>query len=350
MERPPQQPAERDDPAASETPSAGDELVAITRALRNHLEALSRAGRFSVSALPSIRPDLSDLADLAESTAPGPDDPSLSTDMNADRARSASWDRGEDAAAIAPGSLFRDMAQALEGDGRGRGGSRSASEHADRAAAESAQPSGRADPGADSHRPSSLTLAAVRAELGECQRCKLSRTRTKIVFGVGDERAPLMFVGEAPGMNEDRRGEPFVGAAGQLLDQMIAAMGWSRQTVYIANVLKCRPPNNRDPQPDEIAECRPFLAQQIAAVSPRILVSLGRPAAHLLLDTRAPISALRGRFQDYRGIPVMPTYHPAYLLRNPAQKRAAWSDLKQVIAEFERLGIQPPGQPKLRQR
>jgi len=186
------------------------------------------------------------------------------------------------------------------------------------------------------------TLAQVRAALGDCQRCKLAPSRHSIVFGVGAESAPLMFVGEAPGAEEDRRGEPFVGAAGQLLDKMIEAMGWTRDTVYIANVLKCRPPGNRDPEPDEVAACEPFLARQIEVIRPRIIVTLGKPATHLLLKTSAPISALRGRFQEYRGIRVMPTFHPAFLLRQPARKRDTWSDLKQVIGELERLGIHSP--------
>jgi uracil-DNA glycosylase len=189
---------------------------------------------------------------------------------------------------------------------------------------------------------SGASLSVVRDDLGECTRCKLSGTRTHIVFGVGSPTAPLMFVGEAPGAEEDRRGEPFVGPAGQLLDRMIAAMGWSRDTVYIANVLKCRPPGNRDPETDEVAECLPFLHRQIEAVAPRVIVALGRPAAQALLETSAPISALRGRFREFRGIPVMPTFHPAFLLRSPDRKRDAWNDLKQVIDELERLGVRSP--------
>lgn len=191
-----------------------------------------------------------------------------------------------------------------------------------------------------------LTLAEIRADLGDCTRCKLHTKRQHIVFGVGAEDAPLMFVGEGPGADEDRLGEPFVGKAGQLLDKMIAAMGWTRDTVYIANCVKCRPPGNRDPEPDEIEACSPFLARQIEAIRPRVIVTLGRPATHLLLRTTAPISALRGRFQDYRGIRVMPTFHPAYLLRSPEKKREAWSDLKAVIAELSRLGIQAPSAPR----
>jgi DNA polymerase len=190
------------------------------------------------------------------------------------------------------------------------------------------------------------TLAEVREHLGDCQRCKLAGRRKNIVFGVGDPRAALMFVGEAPGAEEDRRGEPFVGRAGQLLDKMIAAMGWTRESVYIANVLKCRPPGNRNPERDEVEACQPFLARQIDVIAPRVIVTLGKPAAHLLLDTNAPISALRGRFQSYRGITVMPTFHPAYLLRSPERKRDTWNDLKKVIAELARLGIDTPHPPK----
>ncbi len=190
------------------------------------------------------------------------------------------------------------------------------------------------------------TLAQVREELGDCQRCKLHGTRRSIVFGVGAEDAPLMFVGEGPGEQEDKRGEPFVGPAGELLDKMIEAMGWSRESVYINNIVSCRPPGNRNPQPDEVAACKPFLEARIASVRPRIIVALGRPAANTLLGTDAPISTLRGRFHDRNGIKVMPTFHPAYLLREPDRKRDAWADLKLVMGELARLGIQPPRAPK----
>ncbi|HTE55744.1 MAG TPA: uracil-DNA glycosylase [Kofleriaceae bacterium] len=205
-----------------------------------------------------------------------------------------------------------------------------------------AEEGARADRAAD-HR---VALQVVRDDLGECTRCKLSPTRTSIVFGVGAAGADLMFVGEAPGAEEDRRGEPFVGAAGQLLDRMIAAMGWTRDAVYIANVLKCRPPGNRDPEPDEVGQCLPFLRRQIEAIDPRVIVALGRPAAQALLQTTAPISALRGRFHRFGEIPLMPTFHPAYLLRTPERKRDAWSDLKQVIDELERLGVRAPSPPR----
>ena len=185
------------------------------------------------------------------------------------------------------------------------------------------------------------TLAQIREDVGDCQRCKLHTTRRSIVFGVGAEDAPLMFVGEAPGEQEDKRGEPFVGPAGELLDKMIEAMGWSRQQVYIANTLMCRPPGNRNPQPDELERCMPFLKSKIASIGPRIIVALGRPAANQLLGTDAPISTLRGKFHDRHGVKVMPTFHPAYLLREPAKKREAWDDLKLVMAELDRLGIKP---------
>lgn len=190
------------------------------------------------------------------------------------------------------------------------------------------------------------SLPQIREELGECTRCKLHTTRRSIVFGVGDPFAPLMFIGEAPGEQEDKRGEPFVGPAGQLLDKMIEAMGWSRQSVYINNILCCRPPGNRNPQSDEILACKPFLEARIAAIAPRIIVALGRPAANTLLGTDAPISALRGTFHTRNGVAVMPTFHPAYLLRDPTKKREAWADLKLVMAELARLGISPPGIPR----
>jgi uracil-DNA glycosylase family 4 len=185
------------------------------------------------------------------------------------------------------------------------------------------------------------SLTQIRADLGECTRCKLHTTRRSIVFGVGAEDAPLMFVGEAPGEQEDKRGEPFVGPAGELLDKMIEAMGWSRASVYIANTTKCRPPQNRNPEPDELEQCIPFLKAQIASIGPRIIVALGRPAANQLLGTDAPISALRGQFHDRHGARVMPTFHPAYLLREPDKKRDVWTDLKLVMAELDRLGITP---------
>lgn len=185
------------------------------------------------------------------------------------------------------------------------------------------------------------TLATVRADLGDCQRCKLAKSRNKIVFGTGAEDAPLVFVGEAPGADEDRTGEPFVGRAGQLLDKMIEAMGWSRSSVYIANLLKCRPPNNRNPEPDEAAACRPFLISQLEVLAPRIIVALGRPSANALLSVDAPIGALRGKFHERMGLKIMPSFHPAYLLRDPSKKREAWADLQLVMNELVRIGVTP---------
>jgi uracil-DNA glycosylase len=182
-------------------------------------------------------------------------------------------------------------------------------------------------------------LKVVREELGDCQRCKLAPRRTHIVFGVGSATAPLVFVGEAPGENEDRQGEPFVGMAGDLLTKMIGAMGFTRDEVYICNVIKCRPPGNRNPEPDEIAACEPFLVRQLGAIAPRVIVTLGKFAAQALLKTSAPISSLRGQWKRYQGIALMPTFHPAFLLRNPSAKREVWDDLKKVMAELDRLGI-----------
>jgi len=175
------------------------------------------------------------------------------------------------------------------------------------------------------------TLADIRADLGDCTRCGLSASRKHIVFGEGAENARLVFVGEGPGFDEDRCGRPFVGAAGQLLTRIIAAMQLTREAVYICNVVKCHPPGNRDPEPEEIRHCLPFLKRQLAVIQPRAICALGRVAAQTLLDTQAPISRLRGRFHDFMGIPVMPTFHPAYLLRNPEKKREVWEDVQQIM-------------------
>lgn len=187
------------------------------------------------------------------------------------------------------------------------------------------------------------SLENIRRELGDCRRCSLGEKRTNLVFGVGNANADIAFVGEAPGRDEDLRGEPFVGEAGQLLTKIVLAMGLAREDVYICNVLKCRPPNNRNPQPDEIETCEPFLLRQLQAISPKVIVALGTFAAQTLLRTREPISRLRGRFHDYHGIPLMPTFHPAYLLRNPAMKREVWDDMKTVL---KKLGREPAVAPK----
>lgn len=175
------------------------------------------------------------------------------------------------------------------------------------------------------------SLADIRTDLGECTRCPLCRSRTHLVFGEGDPRAQLIFVGEGPGFEEDQSGRPFVGAAGQLLTKIITAMQLSREKVYIGNIVKCRPPDNRDPQPDEIRQCLPFLKRQLTAIQPRVICALGSVAARTLLDTQMPISRLRGRFHDFMGIVVMPTFHPAYLLRNPDKKREVWEDVQQIM-------------------
>jgi len=182
-------------------------------------------------------------------------------------------------------------------------------------------------------------LTALRAELGDCQRCKLAKGRKHIVFGTGNPEANLMFVGEAPGADEDAQGEPFVGAAGQLLTKMIQAMGYERRDVYICNILKCRPPQNRNPEPDEITACEQFLRKQIAIVQPRVIVALGKFAAHFLCGENTPITRLRGNLRTYHEIPVMPTYHPAFLLRDPSRKGEAWADLKQVMALLSNMGL-----------
>jgi DNA polymerase len=186
-------------------------------------------------------------------------------------------------------------------------------------------------------RSSSDALAAVRGDLGDCTRCKLhSLGRTQIVFGVGNPDAELMFVGEAPGADEDIQGIPFVGRAGQLLTKMIEAIGFRRDDVYIANVLKCRPPGNRNPEPDEIEQCEPFLFRQLELVQPKVVIALGAFAARTLLRTDAPISRLRGRVHEYRGVKLIPTFHPSFLLRSPGYKREAWDDLKLALSELGR--------------
>ncbi len=173
-------------------------------------------------------------------------------------------------------------------------------------------------------------LPSLATFLQGCPRCKLARGRTHIVFGQGNPKAELMFVGEAPGREEDEQGLAFVGRAGQLLTKIIEAMGEKREDVWIANVLKCRPPNNRNPEPDEVASCRPFLDEQIRLIAPKVIVTLGTFAAQALLETDEPIGRLRGRWQTARGVRVMPTFHPAFLLRSPERKRDVWEDMKLV--------------------
>jgi uracil-DNA glycosylase family 4 len=181
------------------------------------------------------------------------------------------------------------------------------------------------------------SLPKILSDIGECTRCKLHRGRTKLVFGDGNPKAELVFVGEGPGRDEDAQGLPFVGRAGKLLTQMIEAMGLQRQDVYICNVVKCRPPENRTPEKDEVETCSPFLLRQLDAISPKVIVCLGSVAAQTLLETNRGISHFRGQWLDFRGTKLMATYHPAYLLRNPSAKGEVWKDLQKVMAE---LGLQ----------
>lgn len=180
-------------------------------------------------------------------------------------------------------------------------------------------------------------LSAVRAELGDCTRCKLCKGRKNIVFGEGNPEAVLVFVGEGPGQEEDQQGRPFVGAAGQLLtDIIVKGMKLNREDVYICNIVKCRPPDNRNPEPDEIEACEPYLVKQLQAIRPKMIVALGNVAVKTLLKTREGITKLRGTWKTYQGIPLMPTFHPAYLLRNPSDKKLVWEDIKKVLAEMEK--------------
>jgi DNA polymerase len=193
-------------------------------------------------------------------------------------------------------------------------------------------------PFADSPAPAGRgrLLQNIRQELGECTRCKLHRSRTQIVFGTGNPEARLVFVGEGPGEDEDRQGEPFVGRAGQLLTRIIQSINLTREEVYIANIIKCRPPGNRNPEPDEIKACEPFLIKQLDAIQPRIICALGTFAAQTLLQTDGKISRLRGRFFSYRNARLMATFHPAFLLRNPERKRDVWEDMKMIREEYGR--------------
>jgi uracil-DNA glycosylase len=188
-------------------------------------------------------------------------------------------------------------------------------------------------------------LHAIREDIGDCTRCRLAKQgRKQIVFGVGNPRAELMFIGEAPGADEDQQGEPFVGRAGQLLNNMIKAMGLRREDIYIANIIKCRPPGNRTPERDECETCSPFLMRQIATIKPKVLVALGAVAAKTLLAINAPMSELRGKWYDFRGTKLAVTYHPAFLLRDPRQKKEAWKDLQMVMKD---LGlVAPPKSPE----
>ena len=179
------------------------------------------------------------------------------------------------------------------------------------------------------------TLEDIRRELGDCRRCKLHRTRHNLVFGEGNPKTRLMFIGEGPGYDEDVQGRPFVGKAGQLLTKIIQSIHLQREEVYITNIIKCRPPQNRNPEPDEIQSCQPFLLHQIHTIRPDIICALGTFAAQTLLETDGKITSLRGKVFDLNGIKVIPTYHPAYLLRNPERKREVWEDMKQILRWME---------------
>jgi uracil-DNA glycosylase family 4 len=188
-------------------------------------------------------------------------------------------------------------------------------------------------PGPESRPTQRPTLAEIREEMGNCQRCKLGRSRTNLVFGEGSPQARLMFVGEGPGAEEDLQGRPFVGQAGQLLNNLLDKLGLRREEVYIANILKSRPPGNRDPEPDEVAACLPFLIKQIESLKPLVIVTLGKIATNSLLQLKAdtPITKLRGNWQKFRNIRVMPTFHPSYLLRSPQERKKTWDDMRQVM-------------------
>ncbi len=191
-----------------------------------------------------------------------------------------------------------------------------------------------ADPEAISHYQS---IEEHYQAIKNCQKCPLGKTRTKFVYGVGNPNADVLFIGEAPGRDEDLQGEPFVGRAGQLLDKILAAIHFDRKVIYIANILKCRPPNNRDPQPDEMAMCTPYLLEQIHLIKPKIICALGRIAAQALLQTTTPIGKLRGQWHEFQGVPFIVTYHPAALLRFPAYKKDVWDDVRMLRAKFDEM-------------
>src|SRR2546423_1103380 len=189
-------------------------------------------------------------------------------------------------------------------------------------------------PAANGQPPTDNLLEELERLATVCDKCSLAKTRTQVVYGVGNPKADLMFIGEAPGRDEDLQGKPFVGRAGQLLTDIIKAMKLTRDDVYIANVIKCRPPENRNPEPDELDACRPFIRRQIQIIQPKVIVTLGRFALQSLMEKGYAITTVRGQWLDYHGIKVMPTYHPAYLLRNPAAKKDVWLDMKKVMAEL----------------
>lgn len=199
---------------------------------------------------------------------------------------------------------------------------------------------------ADHPARSSDTLKALATAAATCTRCRLAETRRSVVFGEGSPSAAVLFVGEGPGAEEDQTGRPFVGQAGQLLEAMLAALGWRRDQVYIANVVKCRPPGNRDPEEDEMTACAPFLERQVDLLAPQVIVALGKVAAGRLVGSQGTLASMRGRWFSMRGIPLLVTYHPGYLLRNPADKRLSWADLKALLARLAELSPVSPGRPE----
>jgi len=285
--------------SATETEELRGELAALVSALRTHLGWLRDQGGRGVPSGPSPRFGVM-AAPSVSAAHPGPDPGVASV---------AQRPTVEEGAAVDVRASAR--------------------------AGKSGESEGEGAPG----EPPAVGLARLREELGACRGCRLSQTRTNLVFGTGHAEATLMFIGEAPGRDEDEQGEPFVGAAGQLLTKMIEAMGLRREEVYIANIIKCRPPQNRDPAPDEVEACERYLSRQIEIIGPRLIIAMGNFAAKTLLRTEQGITRLRGRFHTYQGVPLMPTFHPAYLLRNPDGKRPVWEDLKAVMAEMDRLGL-----------
>lgn len=312
-------------------PSAREELAAVARDLGGHLEWLRENGVREVPApsrqsAPEARPAL-------ETARPAGG--SLRAAVRAAVAQSAGARAAAAPAAPPPAPVPpRNILQ------RNAAPAQAASAEAGAERPSAANPSAALAPA-----PPSLgtarSLEEIRAELGDCQRCKLAKGRKNLVFGAGNPRAELVFVGEGPGEDEDLQGIPFVGKAGQLLTKMIEAMGFDRGQVYICNVVKCRPPDNRNPEPDEVEACEPFLRQQLASLSPKVIVALGKVAAQALLRESTAISRLRGNWREYCGIPLMPTFHPAYLLRSPEEKKKAWLDLQQVMKRFGKTPAPP---------
>lgn len=277
------------------------ETLAISRALKEQLKFYREIGVEDIgSAAPTTQ-----RAPAADSTATTHTSPEDFTQRPSETPSSVIDDtKLESTAAPEQGALFDEVGSRIN---------------------PSAQPASRAV--ADSR---DVSLEAIREDLGDCRRCKLHEHRRTIVFGEGNPRARLVFVGEGPGAEEDATGRPFVGRAGQLLDKIIAAIGLKREDVYIANIVKCRPPGNRTPERDEVDTCQPFLFRQISAIDPLVIVALGAPAFQCLLRTREPITRARGQWRELNGIKIMPTFHPAFLLRSPDKKREVWEDMKKV--------------------